>query len=544
MTTEELKLGLLADNGGPTETYALLPGSVAIDRIPPAMCVDADGQPLTEDERGVARPQGVACDMGAFEFSACTADSDCDDSNDCTSDQCDVDPGSCAYTNEVNGTSCDPSGVAGTCESGVCKSWQTPALIGPELAGAYTTVAVDPDGNVTAVWSQSDGVRYNIYANRYTPGGGWGIAELIETSNEAAARYYSPEMAIDPDGNVTAVWCQSDGVRYNIYANRYTPSEGWGTAELLGASDTESAYPKVGIDPDGNVTAVWSQYLAIYANRYTPSEGWGTAERIDSYDPPLGTGSGNILPDVAVDLDGNAIAVWVGRVSSGGLSRRDDIWANRYTPGGGWGVPELIETNDGMYDTLGYPDSRVSVAVDLDGNATAVWNQSEYDTGTSIWANRYTPGGGWGVPELIENRFYVWRPAVVVNPSGNAIAVWQTGYFSSSPTSIWSNRYTPSGGWGLAEQIETQDPGGPGGGTQPDVVVDLDGNATAAWQWYSSATGDSSIRAARFYPDDGWQAAVPIQLGEGHYPRLTVDRRGDVTAVWSESSSVWSNRFE
>ncbi len=65
---ENLKLGPLADNGGPTMTHALGAESVAIDRIPEAGCVDANGAPLTTDQRGVARPQGDACDVGAFEL--------------------------------------------------------------------------------------------------------------------------------------------------------------------------------------------------------------------------------------------------------------------------------------------------------------------------------------------------------------------------------------------------------------------------------------------------------------------------------------------
>ncbi len=52
----------LADNGGPTLTHALVSGSPAIDASP----VDADCP--TTDQRGVARPQGVACDIGAFEL--------------------------------------------------------------------------------------------------------------------------------------------------------------------------------------------------------------------------------------------------------------------------------------------------------------------------------------------------------------------------------------------------------------------------------------------------------------------------------------------
>jgi len=67
VTEEQLNLGPLADNGGPTETHALLPGSVAIDVIPEAACLDADGEPLATDQRGVTRPQGAMCDVGAFE---------------------------------------------------------------------------------------------------------------------------------------------------------------------------------------------------------------------------------------------------------------------------------------------------------------------------------------------------------------------------------------------------------------------------------------------------------------------------------------------
>jgi CSLREA domain-containing protein len=54
-------LGPLANNGGPTDTSALLAGSPAIDAGNNATC------PAT-DQRGVARPQGPACDIGAYEL--------------------------------------------------------------------------------------------------------------------------------------------------------------------------------------------------------------------------------------------------------------------------------------------------------------------------------------------------------------------------------------------------------------------------------------------------------------------------------------------
>ena len=61
-------LGPLQDNGGPTFTHALLPGSPAIDAVPVAECTDPDGNPLTMDQRGSHRPSGVGCDKGAFEL--------------------------------------------------------------------------------------------------------------------------------------------------------------------------------------------------------------------------------------------------------------------------------------------------------------------------------------------------------------------------------------------------------------------------------------------------------------------------------------------
>jgi len=57
-------LGQLARNGGKTETQALSDGSPAIDHIPPENCK------MNIDQRGVPRPQGVGCDIGAFEKSA------------------------------------------------------------------------------------------------------------------------------------------------------------------------------------------------------------------------------------------------------------------------------------------------------------------------------------------------------------------------------------------------------------------------------------------------------------------------------------------
>jgi cysteine-rich repeat protein len=117
-------LGLLSDNGGPTQTYPLLPGSAAIDA---GSC-----SVLNVDQRGYLRridePESNAddaCDIGAFEFNSTPAPSvcgdgdisgteDCDDGNILDGDCCSA---LCAY--ESVGNSCDSADVcyvSGTCD--------------------------------------------------------------------------------------------------------------------------------------------------------------------------------------------------------------------------------------------------------------------------------------------------------------------------------------------------------------------------------------------------------------------------------------------
>jgi CSLREA domain-containing protein len=66
-------LGALQNNGGRTQTEALLTGSPAIDKGNPSGCTDNFGATLTTDQRGFLRPVNGRCDMGAYEFGSVQA---------------------------------------------------------------------------------------------------------------------------------------------------------------------------------------------------------------------------------------------------------------------------------------------------------------------------------------------------------------------------------------------------------------------------------------------------------------------------------------
>jgi hypothetical protein len=65
-TLVDFGLAELADNGGPSQTMALLPGSPLIDAGDDSIC--AGPQVNNLDQRGVARLLGSHCDIGAYEY--------------------------------------------------------------------------------------------------------------------------------------------------------------------------------------------------------------------------------------------------------------------------------------------------------------------------------------------------------------------------------------------------------------------------------------------------------------------------------------------
>jgi hypothetical protein len=258
-------------------------------------------------------------------------------------------------------------------------AWSGAVLIGLGAFGASNPrLAVDANGNAIVVWKEASGDFFmENWANRYDAGAGaW---EGFTTLSQCFYGCGVPDVAVDANGNAIAVWHQDDGPVDNIYYKRYDAQSGaWGAAELIDTGDNDAYSPQVAVDANGNAIAVWQQYNGtgtyndIYASRWDAGAGaWGTAESIDAgvYDADS--------PRVAVDANGNAFAVWI----------QDDgtyqsIYANRWdAAAGAWAGAVLIDAGDSR---AAYP----RVAVDVNGNAIAVWLQED-DTYQSVYANRW-----------------------------------------------------------------------------------------------------------------------------------------------------------
>ena len=420
------------------------------------------------------------------------------------------------------------------------KAWGMATLIETDNAGGAGSpqLAYDASGNALAVWTQSDGTRNNIYANRFTAAtSSWGTAALIETENLGNAD--SPQLAYDASGNALAVWEQTDGTHSNIWANRFTAAtSSWGTATLIETDNLGGAFkPQIAFDAGGNALAVWQQSdgarYNIYANRFTAAtNSWGTAALIET-----DNAGGAFIPQFAFDASGNALAVWT---QSDGT--RFNIWANRFSAAtSSWGTAALIET-DNAGNAL-----NPQIAFDAGGNALAVWHQTD-GTRTNIWANRFTAAtSSWGTAALIETDNFggAFDPQIAFDASGNALAVWRQS--DGTRSNIWANRFTAAtSSWGTAALIETENLGSAG---DPQIAFDGSGNALAVWR--QSDGTRSNIWANRFTAaTSSWGTAALIEtdnLGDAGSPQIAFDASGNALVVWRQSDgtrfNIWANSF-
>lgn len=423
---------------------------------------------------------------------------------------------SCTVTNASGAATSDISSVAV-----VCRDWGGATLIETNNTGDATApqVAMDSDGNAVAVWTQSDGgAHFNLWANRYLAGSGWLTPILIDS--DATFSTTSPYIAMDGSGDAIAVWELNGEIR----ARRYTAGVGWGVITTISSAGGAAA-PHITLDNAGDAMAVWTQtdgtHINVWTNHYIAGWGWGTPATIAD-------GSGDAdAPRVAADDAGDVMAVW--QQSDG---TRTNIWANRYTVGGGWGTAALIETNNAG------AASAPQIAIAGNGDATAVWQQSDGSI-TNIWANRYTAGTGWIGAGLIENNDTgdATTPQVAIDGSDNAVAVWSQS--DGSVYSIWTNRFTAGGGWGTAALIEHDDSGD---ALFPEIAVGANGNAVAVWQ--QSDGSRINIWTNRNTAGGNWDAAELLETdntGDAISPQIAVGGDDQAAAVWSQSDGSLYN---
>jgi hypothetical protein len=430
-----------------------------------------------------------------------------------------------------------------------------PLALNSDIGGDVDTAkaVVDGSGNVTVVWSQSDGASINLWSSRYTVGGGWSNAQKLEGESLDVKSF---RMVVDSVGNVTVVWSQAtadsymtgpirtDVERTDLWAARYSAvSSGWEAEQRIESANLAALVTEniedIGefqlvVDGAGDVAVLWMQHSGsrydLYASRSVAGV-WDVAPTlVDSEN--LGDVA---TPQLLVDGSGKLFALWT--QFDGNYV---NLWGAHYAAAA-WSAAAKIDSED-----LGDVEAVAPIAVvDNTGAATVVWRQfSSVDNAWNLWRVRYA--GGWGAVARVDSAAGdVSAPQLLLYGPTNVMLLWIQS--DGAVNNVWSTQYT--GGWAANATITD------GGGNAGSVVMVKDGAGvvTAVWVQHDAAAfvPQDSLWANRF-SGAAWGTPRELETGNGgdvRSPILMADRAGTdrISAIWLQEESgrfdLWSNHY-
>jgi hypothetical protein len=339
------------------------------------------------------------------------------------------------------------------------ESWEKPATLSAAGEEAFTPqIAVDPAGDVIAAWTRSNGSNDVVQAAVKPAGGAWGKPANLSAAGQEASE---PHVAVDTAGDATIVWRRFDGSDYIVQAAVKPAGEPWGNPANLSAAGQEASTPQVAVNSAGDATAVWVRYDGsnhIVQAAVKPAGGpWGTASTLSE------AGHDASQPEVAENAAGDATAVWTRYNATDSYGHSYYIVKAAVKPAGKpWEAPATV-SEEGQEEGL-----EPQVGVDAAGGATAVWKRFIYGCCRAVEAELKPVGEPWGPSATVSDGS---GPRLAVDAAGDAIAIWQAEYGRLEAA------IKPAGeAWGNTARLSEGE-----ANDEPDVAVNGRGEATAVW---------------------------------------------------------------
>lgn len=420
-------------------------------------------------------------------------------------------------------------------------------------AARFPRIAVAPTGAAVAVWNQADGAgRTRIWARAYAPTGGWQPAIEIDNAGATRSVIGAPSIAIDHQGRAIAAWVQPDpgttGDVGSLWANRYDPASGWGIAELI---DTRSSYvtnPKVAMNGAGTALVVWTQFDGVHSRAFANRSRAGT----NSWDGPVTLDDNTTHVDslwptflnVALDSTGNAVVTWV--QPDAATVTTDNLNAAYIAAGSAWSdgagvVTTLAQAAQSAATATTF--FSVSAVANHAGEALIAWDLWSTDTATSaptfsLFARHYATGS-WGATAALGEGV---APRLASSGAGEALLSAAGINAAVNNSGVFVVAHASGTGWGVRSFLEDA------AGSAPEIAMNSEGRAMVVWNYVDGAPPATRYRLRASY-FDGAAWSTPGNLdnqGAGDMLNYVVglDGQGYAIALWLQDNfSVWANRF-
>jgi hypothetical protein len=133
--------------------------------------------------------------------------------------------------------------------------WSSPVMFSDPGQDAFLPeLAVDSQGNATAVWQRSNGVNSIIQTATEPFGGAWSSPLNITPPGQDASQ---PDVSVDSRGNIVIIWQRSNGINTIIQVVMKPFGQSWSETVDISALGENGTSAHVVQDNRGDAVAVW-----------------------------------------------------------------------------------------------------------------------------------------------------------------------------------------------------------------------------------------------------------------------------------------------
>ena len=409
-------------------------------------------------------------------------------------------------------------------------AWLAPSTLTTSGAGVVgdTRLAADAKGDTVSVWWREG--QHIESAFRPAESASWSAPVLVTADGQNGE---TPAVGISAQGDAVAVW--QGGAEGGVEAAVTTASNGiWQAPVAISPEGERTSSPQVAVDAQGDAVAVWSSAYPEGGPGYAVNDTIQAAARpagASEWEPAVWVSEFgkapydkrfSLAPQVAIDAEGEAVAVWEDQAESASVMQ-DVVEAAVELPGSTtWGPPVVLADKG----------SHPQVAMDAHGDAVAVWPGMGGLYSATLPASSST----WQPPVPISTT-QAEHPHVALDSQGDAVVDWES--IGAETNTVQTAVKPAEGTWGapvsLSEPVEYSHGYPP---LDPSLAMDAKGSAVAAWDGIRSSMEEGV--EATILPGIGtsWQAPHRVADTDGFLvsPLVSVDEKGNGIAAWESGA--------
>lgn len=290
----------------------------------------------------------------------------------------------------------------------------------------------------------------------------------------------------------------------------------WSSPIALTAGNAINIAPEVAIDAENRAHAVWyrGNGPVFYSSKEPGAAAWSAPVNIS------GAGAG-YYPHIAVDAQATVHVTW---------QEGSDIRYASRPRGGAWNPPRNISLT-------GKAGATSALHVDRAGNLHAAWVDSGPGNNEIYYASKMSGSSAWSAPERISNTAGTsWAPTLASDRQGAVHVAWYD--FTPGATEIYYAFKAPGASiWSTAVNVSNT----AGGSQWPVLVVDVQDALHLIWQDTLSLAGQGQALilyyAAKSFGGD-WSQPLEIARSQASSekaqpPELAISPSGALHVAWA-----------